>query len=87
MVIPEPGEQLSKTWDFHSLVDCLHSGDYAVLGLELCGDSTAELQVFPYGYPYGGVGPLIALAEGFGFVILGVNEYGKYQTRQELFTS
>jgi len=24
------------------------------------------------------------LAEGFGFTILGVNEYGKYLTRQEL---
>lgn len=26
----------------------------------------------------------IALAEGFGFPVLGVNEYGKYQCREEL---
>jgi len=83
-LIPEPAEQLSARWDFYSLVESIHSGDYMVLGVELCGDSVAELQIDPDGYPYGGVGPLIALAEGFGFTILGVNEYGKYLTRQEL---
>ena len=82
--IPEPAEQLSARWDFYSLVDSIHSGDYSMLGLESRGDSMAELQIDPHGYPYGGVGPLMALTEGFGFTILGVNEYGKYLTREEL---
>lgn len=82
--IPEPAEQLSTRWDFYSLVDSIHSGDYSVLGLEARSDSMAELRIDPHGYPYGGVGPLMALTEGFGFTILGVNEYGKYLTREEL---
>ncbi|MBR8654944.1 hypothetical protein KDH83_16705 [Achromobacter sp. Marseille-Q0513] len=82
--IPEPAEQLSAKWDFYSLVDSIHSGDYTVLGLERLDDSIAELQIDPHGYPYGGVGPLMALVEGFGFTLLGVNEYGKYLTREEL---
>ena len=39
----------------------------------------AELRIDPHAYPYGGVGPLIALAEAFGFTVLDVNEYGKYR--------
>ena len=27
---------------------------------------------------------MIALAEAFGFIVLGVNEYGKYQSHAEL---
>ena len=65
-------------------MDSIHSGDYTVLGLERLDDSIAELQIDPHGYPYGGVGPLMALVEGFGFTLLGVNEYGKYLTREEL---
>lgn len=84
VLIPEPAEQLSARWDFYSLVESIHSAEYTVLGLEPCGDSVAELQIDPHCYPYGGVGPLIALAEGFGFTIVGVNEYGKYLPRQEL---
>lgn len=42
------------------------------------------MRLNPYGYPHGGVGPLIALAEAFGFTVLGVNECGKYESRSEL---
>lgn len=85
-VISDPAQHLSTRWDFYSLVDSIHSGEYALLGVVQCSESIAELQIDPYAYPYGGLGPLIALCEGFGFVILGVNEYGKYLTRQELRT-
>jgi hypothetical protein len=40
----------------------------------------------PHAYPYGGIGPLIALAEAFGFTVLGVNEYGKYERRAQLLS-
>lgn len=47
-------------------------------------DGIAEMRIDPHAYPYGGVGPFIALAEAFGFRVLGVNEYGEYQSREEL---
>ena len=81
--IPEPAEQLSAKWDFYSLVDSIHSGDYTVLGLERLtipspnADRSAWL-------PLRRRGSLMALVEGFGFTLLGVNEYGKYLTREEL---
>src|SRR5260370_32378881 len=34
----------------------------------------SELRIDPHAYPYGGVGPLIALTEGFGFTVLGRSE-------------
>jgi len=48
------------------------------------GDGVAEMHINPQAYPYGGVGPLIALAEAFGFTVLGVNECGQYESRGEL---
>ncbi len=50
----------------------------------MISDDMAEMRINPHAYPYGGLGPFIALAEAFGFTILGVNEYGKYQSREEL---
>ncbi|MGN6580989.1 MAG: hypothetical protein ACTHJ1_13530 [Bordetella sp.] len=86
VVIDKPADQLSARWNFDSLVDSINTGDYSLLRLEVIGRSLAELRIYPYGYPYGGLGPLIALAEGFGFFVVGLNEYGKYQTRQELLS-
>lgn len=36
----------------------------------------------PQWYPYGKVGPFIALAEAFGFAVLGVNECGRFESRR-----
>jgi hypothetical protein len=47
-------------------------------------ESHAEMQIDPSSYPYGGVGPFIALAEAFGFTVIGVNECGRYEPRDEL---
>jgi|SRR5581483_10215098 len=82
--VPEPSEQLAAVWDFYRVFEALEEGEYDMLGCELVGAGVGEMRIYPHAYPYGGVGPLIALAEAFGFTILGVNEYGKYQTREDL---
>lgn len=82
--VPEPSEQLAAVWDFYRVFEAIEEGEYDVLGCELVGAGVGEMHIDPHAYPYGGIGPLVALAEAFGFTILGVNEYGKYQTREEL---
>ncbi len=83
VAIPDVAHQLSEKWDFYSIIDAFHNGDYDLLKCERIAESY-EMHIYPYGYPYGGIGPLIALAEGFGFQVVGVNEYGKYLDRSEL---
>lgn len=84
VVISEPEDHLIGRWDFYSVVDSINTAEYTVLGLEQAGENIAELQINPDCYPYGGIGALMALVQGFGFDIIGVNEYGKYHTRDEL---
>lgn len=84
IAIPEPSEQLGAEWDFFRVFEAMEESDYDVLDCVLAEPGVGELRVNPHAYPYGGVGPLIALAEAFGFSVQGVNEYGKYQPRNEL---
>lgn len=66
------------------MFEAFEEGEYDLIGCEMIGNGVAEIQIDPHAYPYGGVGPLIALVEAFGFTVLGVNEYGQYQNRAEL---
>jgi hypothetical protein len=84
IAISEPADQLGSTWDFYRVFESVEEAEYSLLSCEMTEAQTAEIHIDPWGYPYGGVGPIIALAEAFGFCVLGVNEYGKYQTREEL---
>jgi hypothetical protein len=84
IAISSPSKQLGTAWDFYRVFEAIEEGEYDVLGCEVVSDGMAEMHINPHAYPYGGVGPLIALAEAFGFTVLGVNEYGKYQSRSEL---
>lgn len=84
VIISEPSGQLGATWDFYRVFESVEEGDYDLLECVMIDSEVAEIHIYPFGYPYGGVGPFIALAEAFGFRVLGVNEYGKYQSREEL---
>jgi hypothetical protein len=84
IAVPNPEEQLGGLWVFDRVFEAIEESEYSLLSCEIVGDGVAEMQINPDAYPYGGVGPFIALAEAFGFRVLGVNEYGKYQTREEL---
>jgi hypothetical protein len=84
IAIPAPSQQLGAGWDFYRVFEAIEESEYDVLGCEMAGEGIAEMRIDPHAYPYGGVGPLIALAEAFGFTVLGVNGYGKYESRGEL---
>lgn len=84
IAIPDVSLQIGAQWDFYRVFEAIEDGDYNLLACEMVGDGEAEMRIDPHAYPYGGVGPLIALAEAFGFRVLGLNEFGKYQSRNEL---
>lgn len=84
IAIPSTSQQLGGQWDFYRVFEAIEESEYDVLGCEMVSDDIAEMRIDPQAYPYGGVGPLIALAEAFGFAVLGVNECGKYESREEL---
>ncbi len=84
VLVSEPSDQLGAQWDFYRVFEAIEESEYALLQCVMVDAGVGEMQIDPHSYPYGGVGPFIALAEAFGFRILGVNEYGKYQTREEL---
>jgi len=80
----DPGDNLNEKLDFYRVFESIEEGEYLLTSWELIGQNIAEIHIDPEAYPYGGVGPFIALVEAFGFYVLRVNEYGKYRTRQEL---
>ena len=84
IAVPEPSQQLGAKWDFYRVFEAIEESEYDVLDCVLVEQGVGELRINPQAYPYGGVGPLIALAEEFGFVVLGVNEDGGYEPRDEL---
>lgn len=84
VIIEHPSNQLGAKWNFYRVFESVAEGDYELLGLEIIDDATAEIRINPKGYPYGGLGPFIALAEAYRFQVIGVNEYGKYESREEL---
>jgi hypothetical protein len=84
IAISTPSDQLGARWDFYRVFESVEEAEYALLACELVDSTTADIRIDPFAYPYGGVGPFIALAEAYGFRVLGVNEYGKYQSREEL---
>src|SRR5262245_32603393 len=69
IAIPEPSEQLGAEWDFYRVFEAIEESEYDVLGCESVGPGVGELRINPHAYPYGGGGPLIALAEAFGFTV------------------
>jgi hypothetical protein len=84
IAIPSPAQQLRAKWDFYRVFESIEEGEYDVLGCEMVGEDVAQMCIDPHAYPYGGLGPLIALAEAFGFTVMGVNECGKYESNREL---
>jgi hypothetical protein len=84
IAIPNPNQQIGARWDFYRVFESIEECEYALSGCERVADSVGELRIDTFSYPYGGVGALIALAEAFGFEVLGVNECGQFESSAEL---
>lgn len=79
ILVTPPQDAVGSSWDFGAILDSLEMGDYHLLEIVARGDGTAELQIDPHGYPYGGLGAFIAFLEAHGMCVLGVNESGQYE--------
>lgn len=84
IAISPPGALLSSEWSVVRILELIDSCEYSLDHCDMVGDSVAELHVLTWSYPYGGLSALMALVEGFGFHVLGVDECGKYESREEL---
>jgi hypothetical protein len=79
--VPSPSDSIGRTWVFDRVFESIEECEYSLLRCQMVAADVAEIHVDPYGYPYGGVGAWIVLVEAFGFFVLGVNEYGQYESR------
>jgi hypothetical protein len=86
IAISPPQHQLSQRWNFYRIFEAFEDGEYDLLSCEMTAPDVAEMRIETWAYPYGGLGCMIAMAEAFGFEVLGVNECGRYEGREELPT-
>ena len=84
VLIPPAEEEIGSRWNFYAVFEAVQDAEYLLLEIVETETGVAELRIDPEAFPYGGLGPFIALVEAFGFELLGVNEYGRFQTRDEL---
>lgn len=84
IAISPPGSLLGAEWSLVRILDLIDTCEYSLDRCELVNDDIAELHVETWSYPYGGLNAIMVLIEGFGFHILGVDECGKYESREEL---
>ena len=57
---------IAAKWDFLSMLEAVVNGDYALMPLETTEDGRFGMRVQPYGWPFGGVGCLSAMADALG---------------------
>ncbi len=65
---------LETPWDFGSMIDAFRNGDYLLLGIRTLSDGVTRIEFDPFGYPYGGMGCMVAIVEAFGFRVTGRRE-------------
>ena len=74
-----PGALRGARWSLVRILDLIDTCEYSLDRCELIDRKIGELHVETHAYPYGGLNALIALVEGFGFNVVGVNECGVYE--------
>jgi hypothetical protein len=79
IAISPPGTFIGARWSFVRILELIDLGEYSLVSCQRTMLDTAELRIEAYSYPYGGLNSLIALVEGFGFKVVGVNECGRYE--------
>lgn len=80
-------EMLIPQWDCASMLDAIWNGDYDLIAIQPWA-TCHVLEFNPHGYPYGGIGSLVALVECFGHRVVGVDDgtgYEKYVARTNIW--
>jgi hypothetical protein len=65
---------LETPWDFQSMIDAFHNGEYNLLRVIRTSEKTGALRFEALAYPYGGTGCMHALVECFGGIVTGEND-------------
>ena len=78
-----PSAQLGRGWNFYRIFESFENGKYALVSCKMREPDIAEMRIDAWAFPYRGVGPLVALAVAYGFEVVGVNECGRFETREE----
>jgi hypothetical protein len=62
---------LKTPWDFQSMIEAFHYGEYNLLRVTRTSENTGALQFEALACPYGGTGCMRALVECFGGIVTG----------------
>ena len=84
IAISPPGALLGADWSLVRILELIDCCEYSLDRCVMVDDTIAEMHVVTWSYPYGGLNALIALIEGFGCHIVGVDECGEFESRQEI---
>src|SRR5262245_30158150 len=71
-------EMITPQWTLGSMLDSLWTGDYDLQDI-LQREEACYLTFMPHGYPYGGVGCMIAFIECFGHTVEGADDGTGYK--------
>ena len=62
---------LETPWDFGSMIEAFHNGEYNLLRVTRVSENAGALQFEALAFPYGGTGCMCALVECFGGIVTG----------------
>ncbi|MEM8777561.1 MAG: hypothetical protein AAGF26_01555 [Cyanobacteria bacterium P01_G01_bin.49] len=80
-------KMLTPQWHLESMLDAFWNGDYDLVAIQE-ENGKHYLTFYPYGYPYGGTGCMVAFLECFGHRIVGIDDgtgYDKYVPQAEFW--
>jgi hypothetical protein len=79
-----PAGAFGSPWNFFRVIEAIDDGVYTILGCKSISPFVAEIRIDPWSYPYGGLGPFVALVEAYGCFVFGLNESGEYLRREDM---
>ncbi|MGZ0165708.1 MAG: hypothetical protein ACKVII_17430 [Planctomycetales bacterium] len=74
IIITPTAQATGLRWDLDSLIDAFVNGEYELVSCEMIDAHNARLDFYALGYPYGGVGCMVALVEAFGSTVTGIQD-------------
>ena len=72
---------LQTPWDFGSMLDAIHAGEYVIHGIQKNPDGSYDLTFEAFSYPYGGIDALTALVEAFDCILIGTEDGTGYRKK------
>lgn len=68
----------ASVWDPEDLIDCILSGEYLLISLQLSDDQTGILRYAPSAFPFGGTDALKGFLTLYGYSVTGDSFWDEY---------